>query len=48
MIGGFKPVNLAWVNKVAWLSVYEIAPSYEEGMHVPLGAYFNGGQSGGG
>ena len=37
MIGDFKTVNLAWVNKVAmigypWLFVYEIACRYEERM----------------
>ena len=40
MIGGFKTVSLAWVNKIAvigypWLFVYESFHSYKEGMHVP-------------
>ena len=39
MIGGFKTVNLARVNKIivigyTWIFVYEVAHSYEEGMHV--------------
>ena len=39
IIGGFKTVNLPWVNKTAgigysWLFVNGCAHSYEEGMHV--------------
>jgi len=42
MFGGFKNVNLAWVNKIAvigytWLFVYQNAHSYEERMHVSTG-----------
>ena len=42
MSGGFKTVSLAWINKIVvigytWIIVYEIAHSYEKGMHVPLG-----------
>ena len=44
MIGDFKNVNLAWVNKNAvigynWLFVYESSHSYEEGMLVPPRLY---------
>ena len=40
VIGGFKTVSLAWVNKIAvtgyaWLFIYESAHSYKEGMYVP-------------
>ena len=39
MIGGFKTVNLAWINKVAmngytWLFVYENACRYEERVNA--------------
>ena len=40
MIGVFKNVSLAWINKVAvigytWLFVSHRAHSHEEGLHVP-------------
>ena len=39
MTGGFKTVNLSWVNKIAvivgtWLFVYESAPTYEGRMNA--------------
>ena len=44
MIGGFKTVNLAWVNKIAvigytWLFVYESAGRYERRMNAALGVH---------
>ena len=40
MIGGFEPVSLAWINKIAimgytWFSVYESVHSYEDRVQVP-------------
>ena len=42
MIGGFKTVNLAWINEIAvigctWLFVYESARNFEERMNAALG-----------
>ena len=41
MVGGFKTVSLAWVNKVAiicctWLFVYESLRRYERRMNAAL------------